>query len=124
MRLAVLTHCGIFKVRSAPMFRWLRLIKPQDLVWVLLFAALVFSLRHEDPFEPGYRDIYAQAPLIALAIAQILEPKIPALASTRGRVFWIVLKLALAYIFIGYTGAITSRYWWILLLPVVTAATT
>jgi signal transduction histidine kinase len=54
---------------------------------------------------------------------QVLEPKIPALASRRGRVFWIVLKLMLAYIFIGFTGSITSHYWWVMLLPVVSAAT-
>ena len=103
------------------MLRWRRLVKPQDLAWILLFAALVYSLWHEDPYEAGYRDIYAVGPLAALGIAQILEPKIPALASVRGRVVWIILKLVLAFVFIGYTGAITSRYWWIMLLPVVSA---
>jgi signal transduction histidine kinase len=104
---------------------WLKVIKPQDVVWVMLFASLAYSLQHTDPYdEEGYSDIYALAPLIALAIAQVLEPKIPALASTRGRIFWIVLKLALAYLFIGFTGGITGRYWWIMLLPVASAATT
>ena len=36
---------------------------------------------------------------------------------------WIVLKLALGYVLIGYTHGIDSRYWPVLLLPVVTAAT-
>src|SRR5690348_10336720 len=62
--------------------------------------------------------------MAALAVVQILEPKIPALASTRGRVLWIILKLLLIFLLIGYTGGITSRYWWLMLLPVVTAATT
>jgi signal transduction histidine kinase len=35
-----------------------------------------------------------------------------------------VLKLALGYLLIGYTGAIASNYWLVLLLPVVSAATT
>jgi signal transduction histidine kinase len=105
--------------------RWFGFFQPQDFVWILLFAALIYSLGHEDINDHGgYSDIYAIAPLVALGLAQIFEPKIPALASTRGRTVWIVLKLVLAYVVIGFTGAITSRYWWILLLPVVTAATT
>ena len=45
-------------------------------------------------------------PLAALALVQVLEPKIPALDSMRGRVLWIVLKLALSYVLIGFTGGI------------------
>jgi signal transduction histidine kinase len=101
---------------GSTLHRWIRSIRPQDLVWLLLFGAIAYRLPRHDVFEI--------APLTALAIVQVLEPKIPALASTRGRVFWIVLKLALAYLFIGYTGAITSRFWWVMLLPVVSAATT
>ena len=67
---------------------------------------------------------YEIVPLVALAMVQVLEPKIPALASTRGRMFWIVLKLVLGFVLIGYTGGIDSRYWLVLLLPVVSAATT
>ena len=63
-------------------------------------------------------------PLAALGLVQLLEPKIPALASTRGRIAWIVLKLVLGYLVIGYTGAIESHFWLVLLLPVVTAAAT
>ena len=95
---------------------WIRLVRPQDFVWVLLFGAVAYTAPNRDIFDVG--------PLAALAIAQVLEPKIPALASTRGRVFWIVLKLVFAFLYIGFTGAIESRYWWLLLLPVVTAATT
>ena len=93
-----------------------RLIRPQDLVWLLLFGALAYTAPYHDTPEIGS--------LVVLAIVQVLEPKIPALASTRGRVFWIVLKLVFVYIFIGYTDGITSRYWWLMLLPVVSAATT
>jgi signal transduction histidine kinase len=95
--------------------RWLRLIRPQDLVWLLLFAVLAAHCRIGDLPEIG--------PLALLAVVQILEPKIPALASTRGRILWIVLKLVLGYVLIGYTGGIESEYWPVLLLPVVTAAT-
>ena len=98
-------------------FRWLRLIRPQDFVWILLFGALAVTL------PADIRDAPSITWLAALAIVQVLEPKIPALASTRGRIFWMVLKLALGYLLIGYTGSLNSRYWLVLLFPVVTAAT-
>ena len=84
-------------------------------MWILLFGTLLAT--------PEYGDAFEIVPLVALGIAQILEPKIPALASTRGRIAWIVLKLLLGYALIGFTGTVTSRYWLVLLLPVVSAAT-
>lgn len=95
--------------------RWARLVRPQDLVWLLLFPALAATTE--------VLDVYVVVPLVALAVAQVLEPKIPALASTRSRIFWIVLKMALGYVLIGYSGAIASNYWLVLLLPVVSGAT-
>jgi signal transduction histidine kinase len=62
-------------------------------------------------------------PLAALAAVQILEPKIAYLATTRGRVLWIVLKMALCYVLIGFTDSIQSNFWVFLMLPVVSAAT-
>jgi two-component system, NtrC family, sensor histidine kinase HydH len=102
-------------VPSSRLARWLTLVRPQDFVWLLLFALLVATREIGDAFEI--------APLAALAVVQVLEPKIPALESKRGRVLWIVLKLALSYVLIGFTGGVASRYWPILLLPVVSAAT-
>ena len=98
-----------------PLIRWIRLVRAQDLVWILLFAVLMAN--------PQIGDAPEIVSLMALGIAQILEPKVPAVATARSRIFWIVLKLALAYVLIGYTGAINSSYWFMLLLPVVTAAT-
>ena len=95
----------------------MRLVRPQDLVWLLLFGALVVTLPAE------YMDAFAVVPLVALAVAQVLEPKVPALGTARGRIFWIVLKIGLGYVLIGYTGSLTSNYWVVLLLPVVSAAT-
>lgn len=96
--------------------RWIRLVRPQDIVWLLLFGVLAANAQVGDAFEI--------VPLLALGAAQVLEPKIPALASTRGRIFWIVLKLVLAYVLIGYSGGVDSRYWLVLLLPVVSASDT
>jgi signal transduction histidine kinase len=92
-----------------------RYIRPQDLIWILLFAALIFNSQTRHAPEITM--------LVALAVVQVLESKIPGLESTRGRIFWIVLKLALTYLLIGYTGTLNSPYWLMLILPVVSAAT-
>ncbi len=96
--------------------RWIRFIRPQDPVWILLFAALGYTTRN--------RDIYAWAPLAALGVVQLIEPRIPALETRSGRIFWIALKLLLGFLLIGYTDGIGSRYWLVMLLPVVAAGTT
>jgi signal transduction histidine kinase len=102
---------------------WFRLVRIQDFVFLLLFAALLVSLRFLPwPLIPG--DALEILPLVGLAIAQILEPKIPQRPTTRSRIFWIVLKIVLGFIFIGFTGSIDSPYSMVLLLPVVSAATT
>ncbi|PYT31687.1 MAG: hypothetical protein DMG57_04360 [Acidobacteria bacterium] len=95
--------------------RWMRLIRPQDAVLVLLFALMA-------AVSPT-RDASEVALLFALALVQIAVPKLPLLSSTRGKIAWIVLQLALAYLLIGYTHGLVSNYFLILLLPVVSAAT-
>jgi signal transduction histidine kinase len=100
---------------SSPFSRWLHLIRPHDLVWVTLFGALAAT--------SPVLDAPVILPLAALAIVQVLEPKIPALALPRGRVVWILLKLAFCYLLIGFTGSIQSNFWLLLMLPVVSAAT-
>jgi len=61
--------------------------------------------------------------LVALAVVQVLESKVPTVSSTRSRIFWIALKLVLGYVLIGYTGNLQSSYWLLLALPVLSAAT-
>jgi signal transduction histidine kinase len=102
-------------VPAPPLLRYFRLIRPQDFVWLLLFAVLAVTNAEGDVSEIAL--------LAALAIVQVLEPKIPAQPSTRSRIFWIVMKLLLGYLLIGYTGGVESHFWLVLLLPVVTAAT-
>ncbi len=89
-------------------------IGPQDFVWILLFVALGIMLPNGDAPEV--------VPLFALGLVQVLEDKLSTLESVRNRVLWMMLKLALAYVLIGYTGAIRSLFWPLLLLPVVSAA--
>src|ERR1035441_8595094 len=115
------THCGIIptgisRVAESTFYRWFRMIRPQDFVWLLLFLTLAATSEFLDPL--------AMVPLAALGLVQLLEPKIPVLATRRGRIGCIVLKLVLGYLVIGYTGAIESHFWLLLLLPVVTAAAT
>jgi len=100
------------------MERWRRIaqwIRPQDVVWVLLFAGMAILGPH--------RDVYEIAPLVALCALQILEPKLEFVGTTRGKVVWIILKLLFCYALIGFTFGVSSGYYWLLLLPVISAGT-
>jgi len=103
-------------VSADPLRRWARLFQPQDLVWGLVFSVLVATAQ--------IGDLYEIVPLVVLGAAQVLEPKIPLVATRRSRIFWIVLKVILGFVLVGFTGAVNSDYWPVLLLPVVSAATT
>ena len=96
--------------------RWARTIRPQDVVWVLLFILLAIP--------SDYADISLYLMLGALGAVQITEWRAPALATARGRIVGLVLKFAISFLLIGYTGGIDSRYWLVLLLPVVSAGMT
>ncbi len=96
------------------MARWK--IRLQDLVWLALFAVIAVSGPERDA-----RFVFA---LFLLAVFQVVEPKIEPLATRRGSIFANLLKLGLGYLIILDSGGITSSYYWILLIPVVSAATT
>jgi two-component system sensor histidine kinase HydH len=99
-------------VSDRPLARFVRL---QDFIWIALFAALIATSQTRNEPEVSM--------LVALAVVQVLESKIPAISTTRSRIFWIALKLVLAYLLIGYTGDLQSSYWLVLALPVLSAAT-
>jgi len=103
-------------VRAPALTRWARTVRPQDVVWVLLFLLLAI------PSEYGDLSLYLM--LAALAAVQVTESRAPALASTRGRILGLVLKFGISFLLIGYTGGIESRYWLVLLLPVVSSGMT
>jgi two-component system, NtrC family, sensor histidine kinase HydH len=87
---------------------WRRYVRPQDFVWLLFFTALaVFSPER----HPG-----TLAALGALGVVQVLEPRLGAIPS-------VVLKLVLCYPLIGYGGGISSSFYLVLYLPVISAAT-
>src|SRR5690348_15998383 len=62
--------------------------------------------------------------LSCLALLQVIEPKVPFFATDRGMIAAILTKLTLCFLLIGWTDGISSTYYLILLLPVVSAATT
>lgn len=88
----------------------------QDVVWLLLFSALAWVSPTRGPAEIEV--------LTALAVLQVAAPRIRAFQSPRGNLVLISLKLLLGFLLIGVTGGIASSYYLILLLPVLSAATT
>src|SRR5690242_14163766 len=101
------TPNGDNTVPAHPLTRWFRLIRPQDIVWLLLFVLLGITSE--------IRDGWVYSMLAALAAVQVLETKVPALATTTGRVLGLVVKFVLCFLLIGYTFGIQSRFWLLLL---------
>lgn len=87
---------------------WLRYVRPQDFVWLLFFIALAIFSTERHPATV--------AALVALGVVQVLEPRLGAILS-------VVLKLLLCYPLIGYGGGISSGFYLVLFLPVISAAT-
>lgn len=104
---------------------WMKVLRPQDVLLVVLFAGLAAA-------SPT-RDAHEIIELVAIAAVQIAGPKIPALGTAPGKVLWIVLELLLVYLLIGHSGiqqewgwgvsGLSSNYYPILLLPMISAAT-
>lgn len=93
-----------------------RTIRLPDLVLGLLFSALAVA-------GPDRRPAVV-AVLLLLAALQILEPTIPFFSGAGGGILANCVKLGLGYLLIGLTGGLNSSYYWILLSPVISAATT
>ncbi len=87
-------------------------LRIQDILLALMFGALIF-LAH---------DASQKFLLAALAILQLLEGRVGFLNTSWGRTVSLVLQLTIAWVLIGYTGGLTSDYWLMLLLPVLSAA--
>ena len=105
---------------------WMKVLRPQDVLLVALFAGLAAASDTRDALE-----IFL---LLAIATLQIAGPKIPVLGTPRGKVLWIVLELVLIWVLLGHSGAQTewgwsaggglkSNYHLLLLLPMISAAT-
>ncbi|MEO8025609.1 MAG: ATP-binding protein [Bryobacteraceae bacterium] len=105
---------GIATGARAPIWRtWIR---PQDIVWLLLFLAL-------GRFSPvqGSLEIVL---LLTLALFQVVATKLAVFSTPRGSLLVIATELAIAYPLMHYTGDVASSYYVVLLLPIVFAGTT
>ena len=91
-----------------------RLVQPQDILWIALFGVLAVFGPDQNPYMVTF--------LCALGLFQILEPKLP-LSSLRGTILAYTIKLVLCYLLIGQTDGIVSRYYFVLVLPAISAAT-
>jgi signal transduction histidine kinase len=85
------------------------------MVWIALFAVLAVWGPDLTP--------ESTALLLGLGLMQIIEPKIPFFDSRTGSILSFLIKLALWYILMGWTDGIASPYYWLMLLPVMSAAT-
>lgn len=92
----------------------MRILRPQDFVWIVLFAGLAI-------YGPD-RDTITVAILLAMGLLQVVEPKIAFFSSYRGLAVSFALKFALSYVLVGWTDGIESGYYWLLLFPVISAA--
>jgi two-component system sensor histidine kinase HydH len=95
--------------------RFWQIVRPQDVVWIALFAVLAV-------YGP---DLTAESTtvLIGLGLMQVIEPKIPFFGSRAGSIVSFLIKLGFWYILMGWTDGIASNYYWLILLPVMSAAT-
>ncbi len=91
-------------------------LRTHDIGWTLFFAAIGwFGPVHTVP----------EATMITLmAVFQLLEPRIAAFSRPKGAAVAILIKFVLCYVLIGYTEGIRSSYYFMLLVPIIAAATT
>jgi two-component system, NtrC family, sensor histidine kinase HydH len=96
-----------------PRGRFWQIIRPQDIVWIVLFAGLAV---YGPDLTPESTTV-----LIGLGLMQIIDPKVPFFSSRAGTIASFLIKLTLWYILMGWTDGISSNYYWLMLLPVMSA---
>jgi two-component system, NtrC family, sensor histidine kinase HydH len=95
--------------------RFWQIVRPQDIVWIALFVVLAIYAPDRTPESTSF--------LLGLGLMQVAEPKIPFFASRQGGIISFLIKLVLWYLLMGWTDGIASPYFWLMLLPVMSAAT-
>jgi signal transduction histidine kinase len=96
--------------RRLAWFHW------QDLVWLILFGSLAAIRPLQNP---------AQLEMLgALALLQVVAPRVRALNTPAGTAVVIGLKLLLGFLLMGVTYGINSDYALVMFLPILSAATT
>jgi two-component system sensor histidine kinase HydH len=98
--------------RDRPTFPWM------DLLWLALVGFLAVL--------PPVREVHKQLILLAIGLFQIFDRRLLAsISRSRRDAYSVAMKIALATFLIGHTNsnpAITSPYWLIYYIPVVSAA--
>ena len=88
-------------------------VRVQDVLLAILFGALIY-LAHND---------WQRVFLLGLAVFQLMEGRVSWLNSGIGRATSVGVQFVICYLLIGITGGVTSLYFWVLLLPVISTAT-
>ena len=102
---------GAMSDRRRPAIGWI------DILWLVFLGGLALL----SPIE----EIHKQLTLLAIGAFQLVEGRLVAWLPQRGRVYAVLVKMLLATLLLGHTGAeieINSPYYPIYYLPVVTAA--
>jgi signal transduction histidine kinase len=88
----------------------------RDMAWLLLFTLL--AMCQED------QNYSADLVLVALAIFQVIEPKLAIFLTPRGQLTALMIQMLLCYLLVGFAHGINSNFYVIFLLPIISAATT
>jgi two-component system sensor histidine kinase HydH len=87
-------------------------LRVQDVLLTVMFGVLIF-LAH---------DISERLLIFGLAVLQLVEGRIPFLTTLRGRTILVALQIIVIWVLIGYTHGLSSRYYLMLLLPLLSTA--
>ena len=85
-----------------------------DLLWLAFLGGLAI-------LDPIF-EVHKQETLLAIGLFQIFEHRFLAWNPSRSKYYSVIIKILLATLLVEHTGGITSSYYLIYFLPVVTAA--
>jgi signal transduction histidine kinase len=85
-----------------------------DLLWLAFLGGLAL-------LDPIF-EVHKQETLLAIGLFQIFEHRFLAWNPSRSKYYSVIIKILLATLLVEHTGGITSSYYLIYFLPVVTAA--
>ena len=85
-----------------------------DLLWLAFLGGLAI-------LDPIF-EVHKQETLLAIGLFQIFEHRFLAWNPSRSKYYSVIIKILLATLLLDHTGGITSSYYLIYFLPVVTAA--
>ena len=96
-----------------PVPRYALPVRNSDMLLAILFGTLIVFAH----------DLFQQSLLLGLAVLQLIEGRVRLLRTTSGRMLSVFLQLALGFELMHQTGGVASPYSLILLVPVLSTAT-